>query len=51
MSDLARQGLTPTEAGGVRNGVPLFSVQPGAAIVTMGLVNRLRDQAPWNEAP
>ncbi len=27
-----------------RNGVPIFPVQPGAGIVTMELVNRLRDE-------
>lgn len=46
VSDLARQGLTRSEPGGVRNGIPLFPVRPGAAIVTMELVNRLRDEAP-----
>lgn len=46
LSDLARQGLTRTEPAGVRNGIPLFPVQPDAAIVTKELVNRLRDAAP-----
>jgi hypothetical protein len=46
VSDLARQGLTRTETAQVRNGVPLFPAQPGAAVVTNELVNRLRDEAP-----
>jgi hypothetical protein len=45
-SDLARQALAHQEAGEVRNGVPLFPVQPGAVLVTLELVNRLRDEAP-----
>ncbi len=46
VSDLARQGLARTDAAHVRNGVPLFPVQPGAAVVTPELVNRLRDEGP-----
>ncbi len=46
VSDLARQGLRRSEPAHVRNGLPLFPVQPGAAVVTMELVNRLRDEAP-----
>ncbi len=46
LSDLARRALTGPEAESRRNGVPLFPVQPGAAVVTMELVNRLRDEAP-----
>ena len=43
LSDLARQGLADHDVGPTRNGVPLFPIQPGAGIVTMELVNQLRD--------
>jgi hypothetical protein len=45
VSDLVRKALTPTgPALKVRNGVPLLPRRPsGAAIVTMKLVNELRD--------
>ena len=46
LSALARQALTPRVKGRERNGVPLFAVKPGAGVVTMDLVNRLRDQSP-----
>jgi hypothetical protein len=46
VSDLARQGLTRAETARVRSGIPLFPVQPGAAVVTLELVNRLRDEGP-----
>ncbi len=46
LSDLARQALTRQVAGAVRNGVPLFPVQPEAGVVTLELVNQLRDEAP-----
>lgn len=46
VSDLARQGLTRAGSTGARNGIPLFPVQPGAAVVTVELVDRLRDEAP-----
>lgn len=44
LSDLARQALTQPVEGPDRNGVPLFPVQPGGAIVTPELVNELRDE-------
>lgn len=47
LSDLARQTMTATvTAQRERNGVPIFPVRPGAGIVTMELVNRLRDETP-----
>jgi hypothetical protein len=46
LSDLARQALTREASGAVRNGVPLFPVQPGAGVVTLELVNQLRDENP-----
>ena len=46
LSKLARQALTrPVAASGTRNGVPLFPRQPHAGVVTLELVNRLRDEA------
>ena len=46
LSDLARQALTHKVTGGTRQGLPLFPVQPGAGVVTLELVNRLRDESP-----
>lgn len=43
LSDLARKALTPTNAPKVRNGVPLLPVRAGQPIMTMKLVNELRD--------
>jgi hypothetical protein len=45
ISELARSGLVGREAGGERNGIPLFSVRTGAGVATLELVNRLRDEA------
>ena len=46
ISELVRRALLPKLRGRERNGVPLFPVKPGASVVTMDLVNRLRDEAP-----
>lgn len=46
VSDIIRKALAPKVKGGDRDGVPLFPVRPGAGMVTMDLVNRLRDEAP-----
>ena len=46
LSDLARQALTREASGATRNGVPLFPVQPDAGVVTLEIVNQLRDEAP-----
>ena len=45
LSNLARKALTPTgPAPKVRNGVPLLPRRPGRRIMTMKLVNELRDE-------
>ena len=44
LSDLARQALTQPKTLTVRNGVPLFPVQPGAGVATLDLINCLRDE-------
>ena len=45
VSDLARTALQPSSAQPkVRNGVPLLASRPGARLVTMEDVNRLRDE-------
>lgn len=46
LSDLARQALTPRPATAIKHDMPVFPVQPGAGVVTLELVNRLRDEAP-----
>jgi len=46
VSDLARQALTREAAGTVRHALPLFPVQPDAGVVTLELVNQLRDETP-----
>lgn len=46
LSDLARQALTRRASVSTKHGLPLFPVQPGAGVVTLDLVNRLRDEAP-----
>jgi hypothetical protein len=47
LSDLARKALAPAGQSRVRvrNGVPLLPTRPGAPIMTMADVNRLRDEA------
>jgi hypothetical protein len=45
ISDLARSGLKRREAQpGRRKGLPVLPVKDGGGIVTMELVNRLRDE-------
>ena len=46
LSELARQALTRQAATTTRNGVPLFPRQPDAGVVTLELVNQLRDETP-----
>lgn len=46
LSELARRSLSGKRGGRTRNGVPLFPVRPDAPVVTLELVNRLRDEAP-----
>jgi len=44
VSELVRKALqTPASPVRVRNGVPLISRRPGAPVMTMKLVNELRD--------
>jgi hypothetical protein len=44
ISDLARQAMTRQSAGSTRNGIPLFPVREDAGVVTLELVNKLRDE-------
>ncbi len=44
LSDLARQSLTRHVETATRNGIPLFPRQLEAGIVTLELVNQLRDE-------
>ncbi len=46
LSELARRALTHAPEGATRNGLPLFPVQPDAGVVTLELVNQLRDETP-----
>ena len=46
ISELARQGVTRVQQGSVRNGVPLIPVSKSGSIVTLELVNQLRDESP-----
>ncbi|MBN2125575.1 MAG: CopG family transcriptional regulator [Deltaproteobacteria bacterium] len=46
LSDLARQALTRRASVSKKHGLPLFPVGPDAGVVTLELVNRLRDEAP-----
>jgi len=43
LSELARQSLTRQSLVATRDGLPLFPVQTKAGVVTLALVNRLRD--------
>jgi len=44
LSDLARKSLTKKPSVLKKDGLPLFPVQPDAGIVTLELVNKLRDE-------
>jgi hypothetical protein len=46
LSDLARQALTRRPSVSSKHGLPLFPVQPDAGVVTLELVNHLRDELP-----
>ena len=46
LSDLARQSLTRQAPLSTKDGLPLFPIQPNAGVVTLELVNRLRDETP-----
>jgi hypothetical protein len=45
LSELARRSLLAKAKTGTRDGVPLFPVKPGSPVVTLELVNHLRDEA------
>ncbi len=46
LSNLARESLIATRPFATRNGVPLLPVREGGRVVTMELVNALRDEEP-----
>jgi hypothetical protein len=46
VSELVRKALTRTTDVEAIDGFPVFPVQPGAGIVTLEIVNRLRDEIP-----
>lgn len=46
VSDLIRQALTRRVEAKTRNGIPLFPKQSNGEIVTLELVNELRDEMP-----
>jgi hypothetical protein len=46
LSDLARKSLTRKSPVSKKHGLPLFPIQADAKIVTMELVNQLRDELP-----
>jgi hypothetical protein len=46
VSELARQSLTRVPNASNKNGLPVFPVQPDAGVVTLELVNQLRDEMP-----
>jgi hypothetical protein len=47
LSELARRAIAPAQrVTRKRNGAPLFPARPDAAVVTLELVNRLRDESP-----
>ena len=46
ISDLARKALRRPAPGSERNGIPLLSVGPGSAPVSLEIVNALRDDIP-----
>ncbi|MBM4289696.1 MAG: CopG family transcriptional regulator [Deltaproteobacteria bacterium] len=46
LSDLARQALTRQTSVATKHGLPQFPVQPDAGVVTLNVVNRLRDESP-----
>lgn len=46
ISDLARRSLTRTVSGAQRNGIPLLTPRADSPLVTLEMVNALRDEAP-----
>ncbi len=45
VSDLARRGLRPPVMRADRNGIPLLPVKASGVLVTLDIVNALRDEA------
>ena len=45
LSDLARKSLARKFPVSKQHGLPQFPIQPNAGVVTLELVNRLRDEA------
>lgn len=46
LSDLARRSLQTPKSEGTRNGVPLLPTRKPETVVTLEMVNALRDEAP-----
>lgn len=46
VSELARNSLRPPAAPAERNGIPLLPVREPNAVVTLDVVNALRDELP-----
>ena len=46
VSDLARKSLRRPSSARTRNGVPLLPVSHLGAVVTLDIVNKLRDETP-----
>ena len=46
MSELARHALHPPAAARERNGIPLLPVRKPGTLVTLDIVNELRDELP-----
>ena len=46
LSDLTRQVLTRQVSSSMKNGLPQFPIRPDAGIITLELVNNLRDEMP-----
>ena len=44
VSELLRRALVPKDTPAFHNGIPIFPHRPDGGIVTMELVNRLRDE-------
>lgn len=44
VSELARTAITTSEAFETEDGIPLLPLRPGGEMVTLELVNRLRDE-------
>jgi hypothetical protein len=46
ISELARRSLDRPKVSGERNGIPLLSPKPGTQVITLDIVNALRDELP-----